>query len=243
MPIKKTPIPKRKPKQNNIVFASYPKKKVDRRYIDAFWKRYFNKKLEDATLKRKDRAMITTSKPDMIIFPLSPTVAVTIRNISYNSVSFNIKGIRFYSGKDYLELKKTIDKIIKENKLKFSEVVLADIIDYKIKDGNYYIMERIIPSITVNNFLYYLKYNTLNIFSNNRYNNSFIRTISKLDKEFLVKMHNNLNKALNELKQSPINIKKLDLNNNNTIIIDYNPNTEKFKFGLIDLIGSKSKSF
>jgi len=134
MAIRKTPTPKSRPKPVNVTFASYPKKKVDRKYIDAFWEKYFNGSLEKAISRRKDKAIISSYNHKIKILPLSPTVAVTVRKIN--------------NGKRYIEIKKYFEKKFKENKSKYFEVVFADIIDYKVKDNYYYLMERIIPSVT-----------------------------------------------------------------------------------------------
>jgi len=216
-----------------IIFASYPKKKVDRKYIDSFWKKYFNGKLKRMVSRRKDCAVISDINLDVKIFPLSFTVAVTVRKMDIDR------------GREYLKLKAMINKKIKQNKFKYSEIVIADIIDYKIKDGSCYILERIIPSITVQDLL--TKNRFKEILFENRFNTSFTKTINKMSSIAIEKMHSDLVKALIEISNSSIiwdyDKLKLDFNNKNIIIIDYNPEIGKFKFGLIDLRGVNSRSF
>lgn len=224
-PLTKTP--------GTIIFASYPRKKVDKKYIDAFWERYFNGELKKFISKRKDNAIISDLNVNVNIFPLSKSVAVTVRKMAIDR------------GKEYLKLKKIIDKIIKKNKFKYSEIILADIIDYKIKNSNSYILERIIPSITVKDVLIYFEFNG-RLFKN-RFNNSFTKVINKIPSKIVDKMYFDLEKALIEISNSSIvwneEKLKLDFNYKNMIIIDYNPEKAKFKFGFIDLTGINSKSF
>lgn len=236
MAIRKAQTAKNRPKPANVVFASYPKKKVDRRYIDVFWEKYFNGSLKKAISRRKDVGIISQNRKEVKIFTLSPTVAVTVRSVSSKI------------GKQYLDKHKIINMKIKIHKLKRSEIFLADVIDYKIIDGNCYIIERIIPSISVKDiFMYDYSRNKIKDYEN-RYQNQFSRTISKMNKKSLNKMLTDLDKALKELRESPLlwsdnNEPIIDHNAGNTIIIDYNPKIGKFKFGFIDLIGTNSKSF
>jgi len=72
----------------------------------------------------------------------------------------------------------------------------------------------------------------------------------KMDEKTLEKMYKDLDKAIKEFYEID---KKIHLENNKTgtldsgetniIVIDYNPRTSKFKFGLIDLKGVLSSSF
>lgn len=224
-PLTKTP--------GTIIFASYPKKKVDRKYIDAFWKRYFSGELKEATLKRKDGSVISSYNHLINILPLSPTVAVTVRKID--------------NGKKYLEIKKYFEKKFKENKPKYSEVVFADIIDYKIKDNNYYLMERIIPSVTAQDLLHYKENKKVSF--KNRFSKSFYRTVEKMDPKNLEKMNNDLYRAIREIYDINRTMYKenrnmsLDSNVTNIIVIDYNPKIGKFKFGIIDVKRGVNSSF
>jgi len=212
-------------KRNNkpkINFASYPEKKVNKKYIDSFWEKYFDGTLKRSIHKRIDNNTISSYNPNVKIFPLSPTVAVTIRKIK--------------NGKRYLELNEYFKNKLNNKKLKYSEIVISDIIDYKVKGRDYFLMERIIPGASVADVLNYKLYNRTAFL--NRFNNSFLKIVQKMDKKTLDKMYINLEKAINELK---ITIRenekehKIDNSKGNIIIIDYNPNNGKFKLGLIDL--------
>jgi len=108
-------------------------------------------------------------------------------------------------------------------------------------------MERIVPSITVLDLLNYK--NNKELAYINRFKSSFLRIINKIDKKIINKMYVDLEKALEEhrhideliFKQDTT--KSLDNEGSNMIIIDYDPNNGKFKFGLIDYKGVLSSSF
>ncbi|MDD3178066.1 MAG: hypothetical protein PHR26_00945 [Candidatus ainarchaeum sp.] len=211
-----------------ITFASYPKKEVAIKYVDAFWKRYFDGSLEKSLSKRKDNHFISNYNPNVKIFPISPTVSVTVRKMNLIDV------------RPYFEIHKYYKEKFKNANFKYSKFVLTDIIDYKKKGDFYYVLERIVPSISVYDFYV----SDFKGFKENRFSKSFQKSLEKVD---LLKMKEDLGPALNELKHFINNNSKfkfrLDNSNNNIIIIDYNPETHKFKFGLIDFAGMSSKSF
>jgi len=223
---KKVPIKK---KTNSIVFASYPKKVVDKKYINSLWTKYFNGTLEDLIYKRKDISYISRYNKNVKIIPLSPTIAVTIRKCS------------IHVGENYLKTATFFKKKLVNLKLKHSEVLLADIVDYKKIKNNYYIMERIIPSISVSDLKVYLDRSS----TTNRFQESFVKKLKGIDTN---SFRNNINIAYAELKEELNNISKLsginiDKAPNNVIIIDYNKDINRFKFGLIDFMGKGSESF
>jgi len=217
-------------KSGAIILASYPKKKVDKKYINSFWEKYFNGELQKMASKRIDCSVISSYNQKVKILPLSPSVAVTVR-LLWTTV-----------GNIYLERQKILKNRLKAHKLKKSEIYLADLIDYKIKGEIMYIMERIIPSISVEDIYKFDYEKNKMIATKNRYDNQFTKTISKMDKNAYDKMLVNLKKALEEIRIKN-NDSVLDLNYGNLIIIDYNPESGKFKLGVIDLVGANSKSF
>jgi len=117
----------------------------------------------------------------------------------------------------------------------------TDIIDYKKTKDNYYIMERIIPSISIQDFETYLITRKLE----NRFQSSFVKNLKGINTNSFI---TNLDVAYKELREELYNIYRLsemtiDKAKNNVIIIDYNKETGKFKFGLIDFFGIRSRSF
>jgi hypothetical protein len=98
-------------------------------------------------------------------------------------------------------------------------------------------MERIIPSISVIDLKVYLGHN----WNTNRFQKSFVKKLKGIDtNSFRNKINIAYAKLNNISKLSEVNINKAP---NNVIIIDYNKNTNKFKFGLIDFMGKGSESF
>lgn len=226
-PFTKKPL-ENKPILKTITFASYPEKKVDRKYIDIFWKNFFSGKLEKNVLKRRDKAVISKSNISLKIFALSPTVTVTLRKLDVTT------------GRVFLKIHESLNQKLKNTEFKYSQLVLADIIDYKIINQEMYIMERIIPSLTVYDFLF----NYENMKYKNRFQNSFINKIKTVDENAIRNIRNNLGDAFNEIKFSKIiNEEIVDFHSKNIIVIDYNQKTNKFKLGLIDIIGTESRSF
>ncbi len=102
-------------------------------------------------------------------------------------------------------------------------------------------MERIIPSISVSDLKVYLDRSS----TTNRFQESFVKKLKGIDTN---SFRNKINIAYAELKEELNNISKLSRVNidkapNNVIIIDYNKDTNRFKFGLIDFMGKGSESF
>jgi hypothetical protein len=230
----------RKAPSNNISFVPIEKKKISKERIDAFWKNYFSGNFRDSHLNR----ILFNGKTDYIssynnlikVFPITPTTLVTIRRVvatSYNAFK-----------KDYFLLKRKISKI----KLKYSKIELVEIISSRRKAGTYfyYTMERVFPSISINDLEFILrnqsKLTKEGIIKRNRYAPSFLKEIEnkKINKE---KMLNDLERAYTEFKNSKL-LRYCDASSNNIIILDYNPEKSTFKFGLIDFsYKSTSKSY
>lgn len=220
-----------------LIFTPYFKKKVNPKYIDAFWKDYFSGIIEKRTFNRflnSKLNYIGSYNSSLILFRITPTVVGTVRK-------FSIKDFPKYKML-YSRLKKDFSEI----KLKKSEVVLVDVLSIQ-KDGRYfYVLERVFPSISVLNFEFFLKHTfSTNLNKENRFFRSFLKTFRESglsQKSF----HTKLKKAFFEFKKHK-KIKRygnsIDIAENNLIILGYDKKKDKFRFGFIDFGFFHSGSF
>jgi hypothetical protein len=244
--IKKTLLKKPTEKTNvssNVTFAPNFEKKLTNKQKQDFWNRYFSQESKQFIEKRKiDKKPVSISEynKEMIIFKASPTVLATVRN----KFPVQFKDYLLY----YLRLKKHLPFLNK--KLTCCQIVLCDLLSIYSGNRKKYILERVFPSISVFDFLYYGKLPKLSgqkrnspsfqeALEKNRFFPSFIKNLEK-NKINLEKFERDLNVATYEFEKvfQPVTDSSL----NNLIILDYNKITGKFKFGLIDYIGEHSKS-
>jgi hypothetical protein len=223
-------------KKVQIIFAPHFEKKVSKEVIDTFWKNYFSgiKKAQVNKRKKANKSSsISKYNENVLILPLTASLAVTVRKIPIENYSF---------------FKKTFERlnqVIKTHNFKKTEVVIGDIYSIKEHNNHFYVMERVFPSISLKDF--HMSYDILEKkfkstkFDQNRFAPSFFKTLkeNKIDPLFL---YEKLLLSYKEIENSPLDHFS-DTSPNNFIVLGYDPIKEKVKFGFIDYFsfpGSKS---
>jgi hypothetical protein len=229
---------KNKKNKHLITFAPHFEKKITNEQISSFWDRYLSngfKELIKTRLVNKKTNHISQYNPQIMIFPFSPSVGVTVRILSFNSHII------------YIKRYKALSKYFKNKKLKHSKIVLVDILSSKKLNNLYYgLVERVFPSLTIHDLEIILKEQSVffrpeDVYYN-RYSSSFINKLkdNKISSVLLLK---HLKRATNELYKNSKIIENFDEANNNVVILDYNKLKGTFKFGLIDFYGRGTSNF
>ncbi len=220
-----------------ITFAPHFEKKITSEQISNFWNRYLSngfKELLKTRLANKKTNHISQYNSKMKILPFSSSVGVTVRILD------------FISHAKYIKRYEILSKYFKNKKLRYSKVVLVDLLSSrKLNDLHYGVVERVFPSLTINDLEIILKEHTVfrpeDVYYN-RYSSSFINKlkVNEINPALLLK---HLKRATKELYKNSKIIENFDTANNNIVILDYNKSKGKFKFGLIDFYGSGTSSF
>lgn len=220
-----------------IIFTPNFVKEISKEKISLFWKRYFSgqkKVLVNKREKKGKTAFISKYNEKVIILPVTSSVAGVVRKLPL---------------KEYITYKKKyffLKDILANTQFKFSQVLLSEVLSFKEKGDFGYILERVFPSISFKDYIKMYdvleqKFVSENI-NINRYASSFLKTL-KENKIDPLKFYADVLRAHEEIEYTKSIDNHFDTSINNFIILGYNKETGKVKFGFIDICGRNSKSF
>ncbi len=158
----------------------------------------------------------------IVVFPITKSSLGTVR--IFNEQQLN----------KYIHNAKSFYNQVKEykNDFQYFKIQPINILGIKkLKNGNFAVLEKVHPSMSVSNILFNCR--NQNRFGTDKNYNRLTQSINstQLDKQ--------LKLARTEYKQMFVEIDKFE---GNILVLDYEPKTKKFVFGAIDFSGNNTKS-
>jgi hypothetical protein len=213
-----------------IDFDNFPHKEISQEKLDLFWKDYFNK-------KRIFKKIVSDNGIE--VMAVTPTVLGVVKATN------NINGVLGYLTK-VLE----VNKFFAKQKPKTFDLRMNQVLDVKeVAYGRYYILERVYPTITCEDILSgdligsALWKNLLQNSYSNRYTKPFVNKMLRRNIDF-----DEFRLAVTEAKDEFIKLSYnlirshdaktdlyYDLAGRNLLVLDYNPETKKVLFQIIDV--------
>lgn len=213
-------------------------KEVPKKTIDKLVEIYNSGKLYASNYKKIRKHY------DMYVFTLTKSVLATIR-------IKNAYGLRIYLEKANLFYNKL--KKVKPKSFNVAPIDIIDIREVKYnKISRYMLIEKVHPVVDVAiaykilNFLYASRDNNYSKLNVHRYSKNFIRFLKSKNIKDYKDFFNKLSDAVEEYAKVFSGFhsydEKIDVNEGNILLLDYDTKTNKFLFGPIDFTGAYTSS-